>query len=36
MLTNSLKTSDTTETEFFELPFLRGIKKSDKNIAVQI
>ena len=36
MLTNSLKISDTTKTEFFELISFQSDQKNDKNTAVQI
>ena len=35
-LTNSLKISDTTKTEFFELISFQSDQKNDKNTAVQI
>ena len=36
MLTNSLKISDTTKTNFFELSSCENDKKYDKKTAVQI
>ena len=36
MLTNSLKISDTTKTEFFEMIFFLNDEKYDKNTALQI
>ena len=36
MPTNSLKISDTSEKEFFELIFFRVTEKHDKNTAVEI
>ena len=36
MLTNSLKVSDTTKNDFFELVFFKSTKKNDKNTAKQI
>ena len=36
MLTKSLKISETTKTEFFELILFRVIKKYDKNTVVEI
>ena len=36
MLTNSLKISDTTKTEFFELISFQSDQENDKNTAVQI
>ena len=36
MLTNSLKVTDTTKREFFELIFIQSDRKSHKNNAVEI
>ena len=36
MLTNILKISDTTKTEFFHLKFFQSAQKHDKTTAVQI
>ena len=36
MLTNSLKFSDATKTEFFELVSFQSDEKYDKNTAMQI
>ena len=36
MLTNSLKNSDNTKTEFSEVNFIQGDQKYDKNLAVQV
>ena len=35
MLTNSLKITDTTKTEFVELIFIQSDQKYEKNTAVQ-
>ena len=35
MLTNSLKITDTTKTEFVELIFFQSDQKYEKNTAVQ-
>ena len=35
MLTNSLKISDTTKTEFFEPIFFQRNEKYDKNVAMK-
>ena len=36
MLTNILKISDTTKTEFFHLKFFQSAQKHDKTTAVQM
>ena len=36
MLTNSLKISDTTKTNLFELISFQSYQKNDKDTAVQI
>ena len=36
MLTNSLKVSDTTKTQFFEVIFSQSDRKYEKSTAVQI